>query len=106
MCPTPSKNIRPAAENTLALLTPDTRDPSGVLLKVAAVVVAPLVPCGVAATGTKGPDPSTPFEPGGVAPSKKNPALDPVNPYEPAHPPSARNCGNKHPTPGDPSWWI
>jgi len=76
--PIPSKNMRPTAEKTLELLKPDTRDPIEVVLKF--VVVVPVLPWGVTATGTRGPDPSTLFEPGGVAPSKKNPALDAVKP--------------------------
>ena len=76
--PAPSANTRPTVENTLALFRPDSRAPIGVLLKVN----APVVPGGVAGTGTRGADPPA-VVPGGVAPSKKKPALKPVIPYDP-----------------------
>jgi len=40
------------------------------------------VPGGVTPTGTSGAEPEA-VVPGGVAPKRKKPALDPKNPYEP-----------------------
>jgi len=50
-----------------------------VVLKFVVVAVVPVVPPGVTATGTRGPAPRV-VVPGGVAPRRKKPALDAVNP--------------------------
>src|SRR5207244_591711 len=72
--PIPSAKIRPTAENTSRLARPVMRLPKGVLLPVTAAVV----PGAVAGSGTKG---AAPAVPGAVAPSRKNPDLEPTKPY-------------------------
>jgi hypothetical protein len=74
--PIPSANKRPVAANELRFNSPPTKFPMAVLLPV---TVTPVVPGGVTGTGTRGPA----LVPGAVAPSRKKPDLDAVNPYDP-----------------------
>src|ERR1022692_4751159 len=83
--PLPSAITRVTVAKTFGL----AKSPTNVPIAVGLQVTAPVVPGGVTPTATIGPVPTVDPAPvdevivGAVAPSRKNPALDAVTPYEP-----------------------
>jgi len=82
--PLPSAVTRVTVAKTFGL----ARSPTNVPIAVGLQVTTPVVPGGVTPTATTGPvptvdPPADEVTVGAVAPSRKNPPLDAVTPYEP-----------------------
>ena len=88
--PIPSAKILPTAENTLGFARPVSKLPMFVLLPTKGAT-DPVVPGGVTGTGTIIPDPLEEVL-AAVAPSRKNPDLDAVNPNDPTMSPFPEHC--------------